>query len=67
LVAAGLQARSIEVASLGERRPLDFAATGAAHDSNRRVEILIERRQDAADDLAAATRVSPACPSSARH
>jgi outer membrane protein OmpA-like peptidoglycan-associated protein len=66
LVAAGLQARSIEVASLGERRPLDFAATGAAHDSNRRVEILIERRQDAADDLAAVTRVAPACPSRAR-
>ena len=42
LVAGGLRAKVIDIASLGERRPLDFASTSAAHDLNRRVEILVE-------------------------
>ena len=42
LVAGGLRAKLIDIASLGERRPLDFASTSAAHDLNRRVEILVE-------------------------
>lgn len=46
LVGAGVARRSIEVVSLGERRPLDFAAGDAAHELNRRVEVLIERQHD---------------------
>jgi outer membrane protein OmpA-like peptidoglycan-associated protein len=63
LVASGVARRSIEVVSLGERRPLDFAASEAAHGLNRRVEILIERRQDArAVPDEPQRRIMPACP-----
>jgi len=42
LVAAGVRAETIQVASLGERRPVDFTFSNQAHALNRRVEILIE-------------------------
>ncbi|MGH8241690.1 MAG: OmpA family protein, partial [Steroidobacteraceae bacterium] len=42
LIDAGVRAGSITVASLGERRPLDFGSTREARDLNRRVEILVE-------------------------
>jgi outer membrane protein OmpA-like peptidoglycan-associated protein len=61
LLGAGLKGR-IEVAGLGERRPLDFATTTQAHDLNRRVEILVERRNDANEDLPAGARLAPRCP-----
>lgn len=61
LVGAGFKGR-IEVASLGERRPRDFAATKPAHDLNRRVEILIERRDDATEHSPIDTRIAPLCP-----
>jgi peptidoglycan-associated lipoprotein len=62
LVAGGLRVRRIEVASLGERRPLDFASTSAAHDLNRRVEILVEARQSPGEAAEPPTRVAPRCP-----
>ena len=65
LLRSGLTTPRIEVASLGERRPLDFAATREAHDLNRRVEILIERKGAEGDDIPAASRVMPACASAA--
>lgn len=61
LLSAGLPTRRIEVASLGERRPLDFESTREAHDLNRRVEILIESKDAAADELPAIQRIAPAC------
>jgi outer membrane protein OmpA-like peptidoglycan-associated protein len=60
LLNAGLRARSIEVVSLGERRPLDFEATDAAHALNRRVEILVES-SNAEDDAPAVRRITPVC------
>lgn len=42
LIDAGIRGKTIQVASLGERRPADFASTTQAHDLNRRVEILVE-------------------------
>jgi outer membrane protein OmpA-like peptidoglycan-associated protein len=42
LVDAGIRPQQIQVASLGERRPLDFSATAEAHELNRRVELLVE-------------------------
>lgn len=42
LIEAGISPRRIQAASLGERRPLDFAATATAHELNRRVELLVE-------------------------
>lgn len=61
LIGAGLHARRVELASLGERRPLDFAATTEAHDLNRRVEILIESRNAPAVDVPAIPRIAPVC------
>lgn len=66
LLSAGLSTRRVEIASLGERRPLDFESTREAHDLNRRVEILIESRDLAADVLPASQRIAPACGSAAR-
>jgi outer membrane protein OmpA-like peptidoglycan-associated protein len=43
LIRAGLRAATVQAASLGERRPLDFASSDSAHALNRRVEILVER------------------------
>ena len=61
LISAGLPTQRIEVASLGERRPLDFEATREAHDLNRRVEFLIESKDAAADDPPAIPRITPPC------
>lgn len=58
LVASGLRAKVIDIASLGERRPLDFASSSAAHDLNRRVEILVEGSSPNGDPLEAP---SPRC------
>lgn len=41
LVEAGIRRSRIQIASLGKRRPLDFAATDAANALNRRVEVLV--------------------------
>lgn len=65
LLSAGLHTRRIEVASLGERRPLDFEATNAAHDLNRRVEILIESTS-AGGDVPVLARITPVCAAVAR-
>lgn len=40
-VAAGVRRESMEVVSLGERRPLSFSTGGAAHALDRRVEVLV--------------------------
>lgn len=61
LLGAGLRTRRIDVVSLGERRPLDFEATSAAHDSNRRVEILVESENTSSGDLRAIPRIAPVC------
>jgi len=61
LIEAGVSGRRIEVVSLGERRPVDFAASQAAQELNRRVEILIERTGEAAQEPV--SRVMPQCPS----
>jgi len=60
LLEAGVKRRQIHVASLGERRPLDFAATQQAHNANRRVEILVE----GSSSSSAGTRapIMPDCP-----
>ncbi len=42
LIDQGIPGRRIQIASLGERRPLDFSSTVDARDLNRRVEILVE-------------------------
>lgn len=42
LIESGIPRQRIETVSLGERRPVDFSASTAARDANRRVEILIE-------------------------
>ena len=59
LLEAGVPAH-VEVASLGERRPLDFASTSGAHDLNRRAEILI-RTKDQAPKVVL-PRLAPDCP-----
>jgi outer membrane protein OmpA-like peptidoglycan-associated protein len=59
LLDAGVQAE-IEVASLGERRPLDFASTSGTRDLNRRVEILVQSRSEAPS--LASPRLAPDCP-----
>lgn len=41
LIAAGIRRSRIQVASLGERRPLDFSSVDAANALNRRAEILL--------------------------
>jgi outer membrane protein OmpA-like peptidoglycan-associated protein len=61
LIAGGLRTRAIQMASLGERRPLDFATTGEAHDRNRRVEILIERATDSRVSEPVGNRIVPMC------
>jgi peptidoglycan-associated lipoprotein len=61
LVAGGLRVERIDVASLGERRPLDFASSSAAHDLNRRVEILVEGASANGDPIEAQSRLAPGC------
>jgi outer membrane protein OmpA-like peptidoglycan-associated protein len=41
LMRAGIAADRIQVASLGQRRPLDFSLNETANELNRRVEILL--------------------------
>lgn len=41
LIEAGIRRNHIQIASLGKRRPLDFASTDAADALNRRVEVLV--------------------------
>lgn len=55
----GVQAE-IEVVSLGERRPVDFASTSGTRDLNRRVEILIQTRHEV--PRPALPRLAPDCP-----
>jgi outer membrane protein OmpA-like peptidoglycan-associated protein len=64
LIDAGLNASKLEIASLGERRPLDLAATSDAHDLNRRVEILVESATVADAGSDEVPRVAPRCPTS---
>lgn len=64
LIDGGLRTRTIDIASLGERRPLDFASTPAAHDLNRRVEILVQGADWSPQQVERASRVLPRCPSS---
>ncbi len=61
LVAAGIRSRLIEVTTLGERRPLDFASGAEAHELNRRVEILIEPSGAAALPAQSLHRIMPVC------
>ena len=61
LVAGGLRIRRIDISSLGERRPLDFASSSAAHDLNRRVEILVEGASPDSEPTAAPSRLAPRC------
>lgn len=42
LVASGVGRTRVDVASVGERRPMNFSAAGEAQQLNRRVEILVE-------------------------
>jgi outer membrane protein OmpA-like peptidoglycan-associated protein len=61
LLAGGLRVRKVDIASLGERRPLDFASSSAAHDLNRRVEILVEGASTDIDLTETPSRVAPRC------
>ncbi|WP_161965631.1 OmpA family protein [Steroidobacter cummioxidans] len=58
LTASGLSRIPIEVASVGERRPVSFSSANEAQQLNRRVEILVEGA--AGNDASA--RVIPKCP-----
>lgn len=64
LLASGVNRRAIQIAGLGERRPLDFATSEDAYQANRRVEILIEGRQPSPAEEAPAENVPvmPRCP-----
>jgi outer membrane protein OmpA-like peptidoglycan-associated protein len=61
LIDAGIRSSRIQVASLGERRPLDFASTTQAHDLNRRVEILVEAAKTPANTASLQQRLLPKC------
>lgn len=63
LVAGGIERGRIDIVSLGERRPQDFSASEAAHAANRRVEILVEGREDDSEDprYEAEERILPRC------
>jgi outer membrane protein OmpA-like peptidoglycan-associated protein len=58
LAASGLSRIPIDVATIGERRPLSFASADDAHQSNRRVEILVEGTAD----TEASAPIIPKCP-----
>ncbi|MBL8269010.1 OmpA family protein [Steroidobacter sp.] len=58
LVRSGLRANTIDIASLGERRPLDFSWTSSAQNRNRRVEILVR----GGPEIEAVAEVAPRCP-----
>jgi outer membrane protein OmpA-like peptidoglycan-associated protein len=59
LIHYGVRGASIGIASLGERRPLDFATIREAHALNRRVEILAET--ESGDYASEPQRVLPEC------
>jgi len=61
LIDQGVSRHLIHIASLGERRPLDFSSTHAAHDRNRRVEILVTRGTPAAGARLSRT-IASSCP-----
>lgn len=64
LIRAGVKRDSIDLVSLGERRPVSFAASPVAHAINRRVEILLPFASlESVPDLDAEeiSRVLPAC------
>lgn len=61
LIRFGVHGMSIEIASLGERRPLDFATTRDAHELNRRVEILVESETPWQPADGEPQRVVPGC------
>lgn len=61
LIDQGVPRRLVHIASLGERRPLDFSSTREAHDRNRRVEILVPRGTLAANARLSRT-ISSNCP-----
>jgi outer membrane protein OmpA-like peptidoglycan-associated protein len=65
LVSSGLRRVPIELVTVGERRPLSFAAANDAQQLNRRVEILVEGavEHDEADDGS----IVPKCPAQAAH
>lgn len=63
LVSAGLRRTPIEVVSVGERRPLSFAAASDAQQLNRRVEVLI----DGAVAHGSGGNLIPKCPGHAAH
>jgi outer membrane protein OmpA-like peptidoglycan-associated protein len=63
LMASGVRRGTIEVAGLGERRPLDFATTAEAHALNRRVEILVESEASSPPADGEQQRVMPRCES----
>ena len=52
LVKAGIAPERIRAVTLGKRRPLDFSSTPEADALNRRVEILVERASNGADERA---------------
>ena len=56
LISAGVARGKIEIASIGERHPADFASSEDAHARNRRVDILI-----AGEELAIPPITSPKC------
>lgn len=66
LATSGLSRVPMEVVSIGERRPMSFAAAPEAQQLNRRVEILVERTADAADD-GETEPVIPQCPQRPDH
>jgi outer membrane protein OmpA-like peptidoglycan-associated protein len=61
LIHYGVRGASIEIATLGERRPLDFATTREAHTLNRRVEILVEAESGLTSADEPPQRIVPAC------
>jgi outer membrane protein OmpA-like peptidoglycan-associated protein len=61
LMAWGVRGGAIEVAGLGERRPLDFATTAEAHALNRRVEVLVESETSSPPADGEQQRVMPRC------
>ena len=56
LISAGVARGKIEIASIGERHPADFASSEDAHSRNRRVDILI-----AGEEVAISPIASPKC------
>jgi outer membrane protein OmpA-like peptidoglycan-associated protein len=62
LVRAGIRPSTIEIVSLGERRPQDFAWTMSAQDRNRRVEVLVSGREPEERNKQPVDAVLPRCP-----